>query len=186
MARERMILAAAHVSFAYAAPILADVTLTLEAGWHGLVGANGAGKTTFLRMITGEIAPDAGSFRIEPEPARVVLCPQPVDVLTEDVTRLGDDGSARARRLRDRLVLDPSSLARWPTLSPGERKRWQVGAALAEEPDILLLDEPTNHIDASARALLVDALHEFRGLGIVVSHDRALLDGLTRATLRLA
>ena len=185
MARERIALAAAHASFAYAAPILTDVTLALGAGWHGLVGANGAGKTTFLRMILREIAPEAGSIRIEPDRARMVLCPQPVDARTEDVIRFGDDGSARARRLRDRLALDPMSLDRWPTLSPGERKRWQVGAALAEEPDILLLDEPTNHIDASARALLVEALHGFRGLGIVVSHDRALLDGLTRVTLRL-
>ncbi|WP_394848477.1 ATP-binding cassette domain-containing protein [Pendulispora brunnea] len=185
MARERIAVAAAHASFAYAAPILTDVTLALGAGWHGLVGANGAGKTTFLRMILGEIAPETGTIRVEPDRARIVLCPQPVDVRTDDVTRFCDDGGARARRLRDRLALDPTSLDRWSTLSPGERKRWQVGAALAEEPDILLLDEPTNHIDASARALLVEALHGFRGLGIVVSHDRALLDGLTRVTLRV-
>ncbi|HEU4615058.1 MAG TPA: ATP-binding cassette domain-containing protein, partial [Kofleriaceae bacterium] len=76
-------------------------------------------------------------------------------------------------------------LARWDTLSPGERRRWQIGAALSAEPDVLLLDEPTNHVDASCRALLVSALRRFDGVGLVISHDRALLDELTTATIRV-
>src|ERR1700720_70626 len=91
------------LSFSYAdsVSILADVTLTLAPGWTGVVGPNGAGKTTLLRLISGELA----SF------ARAL------------------DGGAR--RIQGELRLDPATLSRWPTLSPGERKRWQVGAALA-------------------------------------------------------
>jgi energy-coupling factor transporter ATP-binding protein EcfA2 len=71
-------------------------------------------------------------------------------------------------------------------LQPSERKRWQIGAALAELPDVLLLDEPENHLDAAARDLLVASLARFRGVGVVISHDRALLDALTRSTIRVA
>jgi ATPase subunit of ABC transporter with duplicated ATPase domains len=88
--------------------------------------------------------------------------------------------------VRAELALDPEELARWRTLSPGERKRWQVGAALADDPECLVLDEPTNHLDASARALLVGALARFRGIGITVSHDRELLDALCGETVRVA
>jgi ATPase subunit of ABC transporter with duplicated ATPase domains len=75
-------------------------------------------------------------------------------------------------------------LTRWPTLSPGERKRWQIGAALYQAPDVLLLDEPTNHLDQEAKYLLIDALQSFDGLGIIVSHDRDILEALTYQTLR--
>jgi ATPase subunit of ABC transporter with duplicated ATPase domains len=84
-----------------------------------------------------------------------------------------------------RLAIDPASLHRWETLSPGERKRWQLGAALASEPDILLLDEPTNHLDTEARPLVEEALAGFTGVGLVISHDRVLLDRLTIRTLRV-
>ena len=90
-----------------------------------------------------------------------------------------------AAELRGRLGLVPRDVERWASLSPGERKRWQIGAALARAPDVLLLDEPTNHLDVDGRALLVGALRRFRGVGVVVSHDRALLDELPRATLRV-
>jgi ATPase subunit of ABC transporter with duplicated ATPase domains len=70
-------------------------------------------------------------------------------------------------------------------MSPGERKRWQIAAALAREPDVLLLDEPSNHLDARAREWLVHALSRFAGVGVVVSHDRELLDRLTSSTIEL-
>jgi len=70
-------------------------------------------------------------------------------------------------------------------LSPGERKRWQIGAALASAPDVLLLDEPTNHLDEGARTLLLEALSDFTGTGIIVSHDREVLRALTTRTLRI-
>jgi ATPase subunit of ABC transporter with duplicated ATPase domains len=176
-----------RVTFAYAdaAPILEDADATLDDGWTGLVGENGAGKTTLLALVSGALAPTAGSIRVEPEGARVVLCAQRVDEPGADAASLASRDDGEARRLRGALRLDPTDLRRWETLSPGERKRWQLGAALAAAPDVLLLDEPTNHADAEARTLLLAALRRFRGLGVVVSHDRAVLEALTSRTLRL-
>jgi len=166
-------------------PVLADVDLHLTAGFTGLVGENGAGKTTLLALLAGDARPDKGSIVRDPPDARVNACPQTVDEESPLVTRFGRDHSGAARSLRGRLSLDPEALERWETLSPGERKRWQIGAALAGEPDVLLLDEPETHLDEDARGIVVAALLRFRGVGIVVSHDRALLSALTTRTIRV-
>jgi len=173
------------VAWAASNPILEDVSLRLERGMHGLVGANGAGKTTLLAMLAGELRPHEGRVMLRPRTASVAYCPQRVDELTHDVRAFAERDDALAAELRGRLSLDPRELSRWPTLSPGERKRWQVAAALAREPDLLLLDEPTNHLDAQARSRLLGALRRFDGVGVIVSHDRAVLDELTQTTLRV-
>ena len=204
-----MVVLEAHgvgVAFAASAPVIQDAHVRLVPGWYGLVGANGAGKTTFLRVLAGELAPMDGSVRREPRGASVAMCPQEVETLSADVlafARVGVGGdvdtddenetaldglvldASLAAELRGRLGLVPCDVERWESLSPGERKRWQVGAALARAPDVLLLDEPTNHLDVEGRALLLGALRRFRGVGVVVSHDRALLEELPRATLRM-
>jgi ATPase subunit of ABC transporter with duplicated ATPase domains len=176
-----------RVSFAYAdaAPILVASDLHLPAGWTALVGENGTGKTTLLRLLAGELAPDAGRVRVEPAHARLVLCRQTVELCEQDAAVLAQDDGGDAHRIRGQLDLHPAQLARWPTLSPGERKRWQIGAALHAQPDVLLLDEPTNHVDEGARALLSAALAAFHGVGVLVSHDRALLEALAPRTARL-
>jgi ATPase subunit of ABC transporter with duplicated ATPase domains len=175
------------VSFAHcdAAPLFSKVELHLGPGLHGLVGENGSGKTTLLRLLEGGLAPDAGAIVLRPAGARAILCPQTVEHPSEGARALAASREALAARLRGQLRLDPEALSRWPSLSPGERKRWQIGAALAEEPELLLLDEPSNHLDAAGRALLLDALARFRGIGVIVSHDRALLEALTRSTIRV-
>jgi ATPase subunit of ABC transporter with duplicated ATPase domains len=175
-----------------AAPVLSDVDLDLATepgGWIGVVGANGAGKSTLLHLVAGSLTPASGSVRVEP-PGRPVLVPQTVDRLTDDVRAFAWTWDGTAERLRRRLDLDPDDLdpelgRGWSALSPGQRTRWKVAAALAAAPDVLLLDEPTNHLDVGARDLLVEALRGFRGVGLVVSHDRGLLDTLTDRTLRL-
>jgi ATPase subunit of ABC transporter with duplicated ATPase domains len=108
-----------------------------------------------------------------------------VDRCTPEVTELGRASEGEARRIRGQLALEIDELQRWGSLSPGERKRWQVGAALSSDPDVLILDEPTNHLDADARSRLIAALRGFRGIGIVVSHDRTLLGALTNRTIRM-
>lgn len=168
-------------SHAGALPLFEDVRLHLTPGWYGLVGENGAGKTTFLRLLTGDLVPDSGSVRWLPPDVRIVLCPQDV----EEPPSIVDENDGELARWCTLLELDRAELARWSTLSPGERKRWQVAVALTSAPDVLLLDEPSNHLDAEARALLCRALLEFWGIGIVVSHDRALLEELTTTTLRV-
>src|SRR5262249_33748517 len=172
-----------RLAFAYSdlVPLLSDVDLHLTRGFTGVVGANGDGKSTLLGLVAGRLAPSAGRIRLEPRDALVALCPQDVDALPPDARELAERGDADAGRWRAVLARGPDQLARWPTLSPGERRRWQLGGALARGPDILLLDEPTNHVDPSCRALLLGALHRFDGLAVVISHDRAVLDELTAA-----
>lgn len=173
------------VAFTATTPVLEDASLRLVPGWYGLVGANGAGKTTLLRVLAGELTPDEGTVRRDPRDASVIVCPQEIHEHDDAITSFAAADDHVAVELRGRLALDPGEIERWPTLSPGERKRWQIGAALAGAPDVLLLDEPTNHLDVEARRLLVSALRRFHGIGVVVSHDRALLDELPQTTIRV-
>jgi ATPase subunit of ABC transporter with duplicated ATPase domains len=176
-----------HLSFSYtsAVPVVDDVSVHIGEGWTGVVGPNGAGKTTLLRLITGDLTADSGNVTTDPRDGLMVMVDQNVDETGAAVERLARATDRVARRSMGALRLDPAELWRWETLSPGERKRWQLAAALAVEPDVLLLDEPTNHIDADARDIIIGALRRFDGVGLIVSHDRALLDDLTTRTLRV-
>jgi ATPase subunit of ABC transporter with duplicated ATPase domains len=175
-----------RVSFAHAGgdEILSDVSLALGDGWTGIVGENGAGKSTLLRLAAGELAPARGTIRRVHVHA-VAFAEQRVDAPGEAVADLAARADRDAARWRARLGLDAAELARWPTLSPGERKRWQLAAALAGEPDLLIVDEPTNHLDADALGRCADALAAFRGIGLLVSHDRELLERLPRQIVRV-
>lgn len=166
------------------APVLASVSLCLEPGWTGVVGDNGAGKSTLLALAAGQLEPTAGQVVCSPREALVVLCPQLAE-LDDALRAFAASDDSMARRWRARLGCDPAALTRWQSLSPGERKRWQLAAALARQPEVLLLDEPTNHLDPSARALLEDALRSHRGVGLVVSHDRGLLSRCCQAIVRV-
>ncbi len=171
------------VSFGYHADLLSGVDLDIGPGWHGLVGPNGAGKSTLLSLIAGDLHPQSGRISLS---GPVVHCVQVTDEPTGDVISLAESFDSSDFALRGRLGLEPSLIDRWSTLSPGERRRWQVASAVRQAPDILLLDEPTNHLDAEALAGLVPLLRSFTGVGIVVSHERSLLDDLTTSTIRLS
>ncbi len=170
-----------RVAFAYpsAAPLFAAVDLHLARGFTGVVGDNGAGKSTLFALLTGALAPTSGRVLRDPGDLVIAHTAQEVETLPADVAALGD------RKWIARLGLSDDQLERWPTLSPGERRRWQFAAVLAREPDVWLLDEPTNHVDAGTRAVLLGALRRFRGIGVVISHDRELLDALTTQTVRV-
>ena len=90
-----------------------------------------------------------------------------------------------AHRLRQQLGIAPDWAHRWDTLSHGERKRAQLAVALHVDPVCLAVDEPTNHLDRPTRDLVWQALAAFKGIGLLVSHDRELLDGLCRQCLFL-
>jgi ATPase subunit of ABC transporter with duplicated ATPase domains len=166
------------VSFAYpgmAAPLLRGLTVQLDRGWTGIVGANGCGKTTLLRIASGALEPTTGSVA---RPASCLYVVQRTDDPPEELDEFFDSADAEAFQARIDLGVEEDWRERWPTLSHGERKRLQIAIALWRAPGLLALDEPTNHLDAGARAILLDALRRFRGTGLLVSHDRELLDAL--------
>jgi len=168
-----------------AVPLFSDVSLDLEPGWTGVVGANGAGKSTLFALVQGALTPTRGFIRVEPATSLLRHCLQEVEQLTDDIVTFSEARDATSRRLHGRLALKPWEIHRWESLSPGERKRWQIGAALSAEPHVLLLDEPTNHLDGNGRMLLLDTLRRHRGVGLIISHDRVMLDELTTRTLRI-
>ncbi|MCL1692061.1 MAG: ATP-binding cassette domain-containing protein [Actinomycetia bacterium] len=170
-----------HVSYSYssAVSVIGDASFDLGPGWTGLVGANGAGKSTLLSLLSGNHPPDTGSITIVPAGSLPVLCEQRVDDLTAAIERFAVLWDRDAVRLRARLGLEVADLERWPTLSPGERKRWQIGAALAATPDVLLLDEPTNHLDLPCIERLQTALRDYPGAILIVTHDNDLAESVT-------
>lgn len=167
-----------NVCFTYqgmTVPLIEGLSCRFPAGWTGIVGANGTGKTTILKLASALLEPDAGEVRI---PGFAIYCEQRTDevpALFEDLVRAEDRDAVLVRA---DLGIAPDWARRWTTLSHGERKRAQVGVLLWRRPDVLCVDEPTNHLDIEARQLLAKALSNFRGVGLLVSHDRALLDSL--------
>jgi|UniRef100_UPI00404AF332 macrolide transport system ATP-binding/permease protein len=154
-------------------PLFSDLTVQFPSGWTGIVGPNGAGKTTLLKVATGELAAQSGTVQRKGLSLYVAQRTDDPPEFLEDFIWAPD-----ATVLKARLRVGEDWPERWSTLSHGERKRAQIAVALWREPAILALDEPSNHIDADARRLLLLALTEFTGIGLLVSHDRALLDEL--------
>jgi|UniRef100_UPI0040499BB7 macrolide transport system ATP-binding/permease protein len=154
-------------------PLFTELTVHFPSGWTGIVGPNGAGKTTLLKVATGELAPQSGSVQRKGLSLYVAQRTDEAPEFFEDFIWAPD-----ATVLKARLRISEDWPERWSTLSHGERKRAQIAVALWREPAVLALDEPSNHIDADARRLLLLALKEFTGIGLLVSHDRALLDEL--------
>ena len=167
------------VSFAYpgmAEPLLENVNAYFpEGGWTGIVGANGCGKTTLLKIASGELEASGGRVSSFGKAYYVV---QRTDAAPDDYEDFLCAYDPVAVECRYRLGINEDWTGRWETLSHGERKRVQVGVALWHEPEVLALDEPTNHLDAKTREILLGAMLDFKGAGLVVSHDRAFLDAL--------
>jgi ATP-binding cassette subfamily F protein uup len=187
------------VSKEYASrPILSDLTLGVSAGERiGLVGRNGEGKTTLLRLIAGEELPDAGSVT-RTSGLRHALLDQrdPLDpdatVRQELIGERADHewaGSARFREILDEL-LGGVEVTRFPhgldtlvgKLSGGERRRVALARTLIDDPELLLLDEPTNHLDVEAVDWLARHLAARDGTLLVVTHDRWFLDAVVERT----
>jgi ATPase subunit of ABC transporter with duplicated ATPase domains len=154
-------------------PLIEEFSVRFYRGWTGVVGANGTGKTTILKLATGLLAPEDGEVQ---SPGFSLYCEQRTDEPPAEFDDLVGAEHRDAVLIRADLGIEPDWLDRWSTLSHGERKRAQVGVMLWRRPDVLAVDEPTNHLDAVAKSLLARALRKYRGVGLLVSHDRDLLD----------
>jgi ATP-binding cassette subfamily F protein uup len=154
-----------------------------------LVGRNGSGKSTFLKIAAGLLEADSGSRFVHPNASIRYLPQEPdmggfADVHSLVAEGLGPAGDLhRVPYLLGRLGL--SGQEELSRLSGGESRRVALARVLAPEPDILLLDEPTNHLDLPTIEWLENELAGFRGAVVLISHDRQFLGRLTRATIWL-
>jgi ATPase subunit of ABC transporter with duplicated ATPase domains len=172
-----------NLSFTYyraTQPIIRNLSVHFTPGWTGIVGANGVGKSTILKLATGDLEPIQGRVII---PEFTIYCQQRTDNAPAQLLDLISSMDGEAFGIKGRLGVEDDWVERWITLSHGERKRAQIAVAMWRKPQVLAVDEPTNHLDAKAQNLLFDALSTFRGVGLLVSHDRKLLDGLCHQCL---
>jgi ATPase subunit of ABC transporter with duplicated ATPase domains len=166
------------VSFSYPSsvtPVLENITADFQSGWTGITGDNGAGKSTLLMLAAGLLEPSSGSIAAG---NRRIYCPQRTDDLPGGWEDLFFTADGDALRIMSRLGIEGDWPYRWDSLSHGERKRLQLALALWRQPELLAVDEPTNHLDREARETIAGALESYSGIGLLVSHDRALLDRL--------
>jgi ATP-binding cassette subfamily F protein 3 len=190
-AKERggdQVLVAEHVRIAFGERVLlADFGAIVRRGeFVGLVGANGAGKSTLLKAFTGERAPDGGAVRI-PESVTPSHYRQDLAQVREDQTLYDAIADRRSRWTRGQVqghlgrygFSGDSVLRRCGTLSGGERARMALALMELDGANLLAFDEPTNHLDVESIEALEEAIGEFDGTVILVSHDRALLRALT-------
>ena len=168
-------------------PVFEDLSLVVQPGDRvALVGRNGSGKSTLMKVMAGLIEPDSGAVVAAPGVS--------VGYMEQDPTMDGFDtlGAYAASGLEpgeeykvamvaEGLKFDPDGAV--ATASGGERRRAALAKLMAEAPELMLLDEPTNHLDIEAIAWLENELKQTRAAFVLISHDRAFLRALTRATL---
>jgi energy-dependent translational throttle protein EttA len=156
-------------------------------GIVGIIGPNGAGKTTLFKMIMNELKPDGGSFNVG-ETVKIGYVDQahkdidPNKTVYEVVSGGAEEIDLGGKRLNSRAYLSKFNFnggdqqKKCGVLSGGERNRLHLSMCLKQEANVLLLDEPTNDIDVNTLRALEDALNNFAGCAVVISHDRWFLD----------
>jgi sulfate-transporting ATPase len=185
----KVVIEAEKVSKAYGDRLLVEgMSFSLPPGGIvGIIGPNGAGKTTLFRMITGQETPDSGTIRIG-ETVKLAYMDQSRDVLDPDKSiwevisegydtiQLGSiEVNSRAYVARFNFS-GTDQQKKVGTLSGGERNRVHLARMLKEGANVLLLDEPTNDLDVNTLRALEEALENFAGCAVVISHDRWFLD----------
>ena len=181
-----MLLSAEHLSINFGSrQLLDDVNFYLNEGDKvGVIGINGTGKSTFLKVLSGVTEPDGGTISRNPNVQISLLSQNPV--MDEDATVLEQVflhfpaefralNEYEAKAMLNRLGITDFA-QKVGTLSGGQRKRVALAAALIHPADVLILDEPTNHLDSEMVAWLEDWLRRFKGGLVMVTHDRYFLE----------
>ena len=181
-------------------PVFSHLNLAFQAERVGIVGCNGVGKTSLLKLLSAEREPTAGRIVID---GTVAVLRQTVQVAPDEtiadlfgiasdlaILRRAEVGEATSAELTEadwtlearlasalaRVGLEADAGTRLASLSGGQRTRAAIAGVVLADPDFLLLDEPTNNLDREGRAALLDLLASWRGGAIAVSHDRDLLE----------
>ena len=190
------------VSLGFGGPRLFDeINLQIEQGeWVGLLGRNGMGKSTLLKLVNGDISPLSGTIARQ-QNLRVAYLPQEVPAGVEgkvfDIVAGGLDsplpkadehhwqGQLQVEQVISRMSLDAYVDTRFEVLSAGMKRRVMLARGLVKKPDLLLLDEPTNHLDIDSINWLEDFLKRWGGTLLFVTHDRIFLQKLTTRIIEL-
>jgi ATPase subunit of ABC transporter with duplicated ATPase domains len=183
------------VSKAYGSRVVYDgLSMTIRRGERWCVmGKNGAGKTTLLRMAAGVLLPDAGTVTVGASVKMGYFAQQALDLLDPDLTieeQLQKDfphesiGALRNLAGAFQFSGDDTD-KKIRSLSGGEKTRLVIARMLLDPPNVLVLDEPTNHLDLFTKEMLIDALKDYEGTMLFVSHDRAFLRALSNRVLEL-
>jgi ATP-binding cassette subfamily F protein 3 len=183
------------VSFGYdAREVFAHVATDVERGDKvAIVGANGAGKTTLLRVIAGQLAPRAGDWEPSPLTRMAYFAQHAAETLDADATVLGALEAAAPPAWRPHLrsllgnflFTGDDVFKQCRVLSGGERQRVALARLLMEPANLLLLDEPTHHLDIAGKEVLEEALGQYPGAVVVVTHDRSLMARLATRVLEV-
>jgi ATPase subunit of ABC transporter with duplicated ATPase domains len=184
-----------NVSKAYGKRVIYDgLNLNIRRGERWCVmGKNGAGKSTLLKIAAGALEPDAGSVKLGASLQMGYFAQQALDLLNPDLSieqqlqRDFPDGSIGAlRNLAGAFQFSGEDVdKKIRALSGGEKTRLVMARMLLNPPNFLVLDEPTNHLDVATKEMLVEALKDFDGTMLFVSHDRSFLRGLSNRVLEL-
>ena len=181
-----MLLSAEHLTIDFGSRrLLDDVNFYLNEGDKtGIIGINGTGKSTFLKVLAGGLEPDAGTVARNPNVQVSVLPQNPVmedgaTVLEQVFLHFPSEFRAlneyEAKSMLNRLGL-PDYDQKVGSLSGGQRKRAALAAALIHPADVLVLDEPTNHLDIASREWIEEAVEAYEGALLFVSHDRYFIN----------
>ena len=174
-------------------PLLADASFALERGEHvGLIGPNGSGKTTLLETLLGRRPPVSGTVRLGHGVEAAYFSQHEVELDERGSVLQATQGATGLQRPDAQNLLGRFLFSGWDehekpvaALSGGERRRLALALVVASGANFLVLDEPTNHLDLESREALEAALDAFPGTVLLVSHDRALLDGIAERTLAI-
>jgi ATP-binding cassette subfamily F protein 3 len=182
-----------EASFAYdSRDIFRDATLEIQKGEKiAIVGANGAGKTTLLRVLAGQLDPREGEREIHPQARLGYFAQHAAETLDGHLTVLeaveevaSDDMRMRLRSLMGNfLFVGDDVFKHCRILSGGERQRVALARLLLKPANLILLDEPTHHLDLAGKEVLEEALIQYPGAVVVVTHDRSLMARLATRIL---